>query len=242
LKKTSNVSITSKDSLIIADIQNDFLPNGALAVKEGDMVISALNEYAKIFQRANANVIASRDWHPPNHISFKAQGGIWPPHCVQGTKGAEFSTLLKLPEEAIIVSKATDPTKEAYSVFDGTGLAEKVKTMGVDRVFVGGLATDYCVVNTVLDARKLGLDAVVLLDATKGIDVQPGDVDRALEMMLKVGASQVTLADFPESEVFGGEESVVEVIGDKPLSKAETKKVARMRPKGSYKRLRREHR
>ncbi len=240
MKRTTNITLNSKDALIIADIQNDFLPGGALSVKEGDLVIPALNEYARMFKKAGSVLVASRDWHPPNHISFKAQGGIWPLHCIQGTRGAEFSPLLKLTEDTLIISKAIDPAKEAYSVFDGTNLADKLKEQGVSRVFVGGLATDYCVLNTVLDARKLGLSAVVLLDATKGIDLKTGDVEEALQTMTKAGASQVTLADFPEPESLAGEESAAEVIGDKPLSKAETKKVARMRSKGSYKRLRRE--
>lgn len=241
MKKNPNPTITNNDALIITDIQNDFLPGGALPLKEGDLVIPALNEYTKIFRKSNATVVASRDWHPPNHMSFKERGGIWPAHCVQGTRGAEFSTLLKVPEGTIIVSKATDPDKEAYSVFDGTGLAEKLNELKITRIFVGGLATDYCVVNTVIDARRLGLDAVVLSDATKGINVNPGDVDKALETMLKLGASQMTLEDFPELVTLIEEEEGAEVVGETPLSKAEAKKIARMRAKGSYKRLRREH-
>jgi nicotinamidase/pyrazinamidase len=224
----------------MADIQIDFLPGGALPVAEGDQVISVLNEYAKIFKKANAKIIASRDWHPPNHMSFQVQGGPWPAHCVQGTEGANFHPGLKLPEGTMIVSKATDPSKEAYSVFDGTGLAEKLKSQGITRVFVGGLATDYCVVNSILDARKLGFDAEVLLDATRGINVKPGDVDRAIDAMVKSGAKQATLSDFPEPEGLTGEESIAEVVGDKPLVEIEAKKKARMRPKGSYKRVRRE--
>ncbi len=234
------LTIGPNDALIIADIQNDFLPGGALAVKEGDLVIPALNEYAKLFHEAQATVVTSRDWHPPDHMSFKAQGGIWPPHCIQDTQGAEFSPLLKIPKGALLISKATDPAREAYSVFDSTGLAEQLRALNVTRVFVGGLATDYCVINSVLDGRRLGFEAVVLLDATKGIDVNPGDVEKALDMMAAAGSKQATLADFPEPETLAGEESVAEVIGDTPLAKADTKKVARLRSKGSYKRLRRE--
>lgn len=224
----------------MADIQMDFLPGGALSVPEGDQVIPVLNEYSKIFATANAKIIASRDWHLPDHVSFKAQGGPWPPHCVQETEGARFNPDLKLPKGTLIVSKATDPSKEAYSVFDGTGLADELKAEGITRVFVGGLATDYCVVNSVLDARKLGFEAVVLLDATRGINVQPGDVDRAIAAMLESGADQVTLADFPEPEVLPAAEGAVEDVGDEPLTRVEIKKRARMRPKGSYKRVRRE--
>lgn len=240
MKKDLNLNLNSKDALIIADVQNDFLPGGALPVPEGDQVIPVLNEYAKIFKQANARIIASRDWHPPNHMSFKAQGGPWPPHCVQETEGANFHLDLKLPEGTAIVSKATDPAKEAYSVFDGTDLADTLKSQGVTRVFVSGLATDYCVVNTVLDAGKLGLEAVVLVDATRGINVEPGDVDRAIDSMMRSGAKQVTLADFPEPETLPAGENAVDVITDKPLSKVDSKKKARMRSKGSYKQVRRE--
>jgi nicotinamidase/pyrazinamidase len=240
LKKNLDLKLGSKDALIIADIQMDFLPGGALPVFEGDRVISVLTEYVQIFRKTNAKIIASRDWHPANHMSFKAQGGPWPPHCIQETEGAKFHPDLKLPKGTEIVSKATDPNKEAYSVFDGTGLADKLKSQGVTWVFVGGLATDYCIVNTVLDARKLGLDVVVLLDGSRGINVNPGDVDRAMDAMMKSGAEPITIADFPELEGLAGEENAAEVISDKPLSKVETKKKARMRPKGSYKQVRRE--
>lgn len=238
MKKELNIG--KKDALIIADIQLDFLPGGALPVSDGDQTIPVLNEYAKIFKKANAEIIASRDWHPTNHISFKEQGGLWPPHCVQDTEGAKFDPRMKLPEGTTVISKATDSTKEAYSVFDGTGLAEKLKNQGVTRIFVGGLTTDYCVVNTILDARKLGLEAVVLLDATRGINVEPKDVDRAIRTMISSGAQQATVADFPESETLTGEESTAETIADKPLSKVDVKKKARMRPKGAYKQVRRE--
>ena len=240
LKKTFNLNINNKDALLITDIQLDFLPGGTLPIKEGDQLIPVLNEYIKIFQKANAPIIASRDWHPQNHMSFKAQGGPWSPHCVQNTEGASFHPDLKLPEETIVVSKATDPAKEAYSVFDGTDLADTLKTQGVVRVFVGGLATDYCVVNTVLDASKVGLAAVVLEDATRGINVEAGDVDKALAVMLKNGAEQVTLDDFLGPVTLPADEDVEDVIADGPLSKVETKKKARMRPKGAYKQIRRE--
>jgi hypothetical protein len=139
------------------------------------------------------------------------------------------------------ISKATDPAKEAYSVFEGTGLAEALKSKGVMRVFVGGLTTDYCVVNTIRDIIKLGYEAVLLADAIRGLNVEPGDVDRAIELMLKIGAKQVTLADFPEPDTLPNNTDTEEAITDKPLSANELKKKARMRPKGAYKRVRREH-
>ena len=241
MKKTLDLNISSKDALIIADIQNDFLPGGALPVDKGDQIIPVLNDYAKMFNKAKAKIVASRDWHPPKHISFKAQGGAWPPHCIKETEGAKFSPELKLPLGTTVVSKATDSGKEAYSVFDGTGLGDQLKSWGVTRIFIGGLATDYCVVNSVLDAHKLGFAVVVLVDATRGINVKPGDVDQAFENMHRNNATQLTLGDFPEPNALSGIESPEEVEGDKPLGKSDVKKKARMRPKGSYKQIRTEH-
>ena len=223
---------------MIADIQNDFLPGGALPVARGDEIVSVLNVYAKRFQEAGAHVFASKDWHPLNHCSFKQQGGPWPPHCVQETKGAKFSLDLKLPEDAVVVFKATDPMRESYSVFDGTDFAAELEERDVIRLFIGGLATDYCVLNTVLDARKLGYETVVLMDATRGIDVEPGDVDRAVESMLKAGAEQATTADFPDAvETLSLDEADADAMEEKPEARATVKKKARMRPRGSAKRL-----
>jgi nicotinamidase/pyrazinamidase len=241
LKKDLNLNLTNKDVLIIADIQKDFLSGGTLPVPKADEIIPVLNEYANIFSKANAKIFASRDWHPSNHMSFTAQGGRWPPHCVQETEGANFHPDLKLPKKTETISKATDPAKEAYSVFEDTNLAETLKSKGVTRVFVGGLTTDYCVVNTVRDILKLGYEAVLLADATRGLNVEPGDVDRAIELMLKNGAKQVTLADFPEPDTLPDDMSTGEATTDKPLSANEFKKKARMRSKGTYKRVRREH-
>ncbi len=240
MKKTLNLNLTSEDALIIADIQNDFLPGGALPVEQGDQIIPALNDYADIFAKAKAKVIASRDWHPPNHISFTDQGGPWPPHCIQNTPGAAFSSALKLPKNALTIFKASDPKKEAYSVFEETGLGDSLREQGVKRIFIGGLATDYCVVSSVLDARKLGFEVVVLADATRGINVKTGDVDAAFETMNEAGAIQVTLEDFLEPETLAIPEATEEVSADKPLGKFDEKKKARMRPKGSYKRVRAE--
>jgi nicotinamidase/pyrazinamidase len=184
-----------EDALIIVDVQIDFCPGGALPVPEGDAVVPVLNRYIERFSEAGALIVATRDWHPPNHTSFKAYGGIWPVHCVQGTRGAEFHPDLKLPEGTKVVSKATDPLKEAYSGFDGTGLGEELKALGVKRVFVGGLATDYCVKSTVLDALKLGFKTVLLGDAIRGVDVKPGDSERAIREMLESGAEKITLSD-----------------------------------------------
>jgi len=241
LKKEFSVGKT--DALIIVDVQNDFCPSGALPVPEGDQVVPVLNDYITLFRKTKAGIFATRDWHPPNHVSFKAQGGRWPPHCVQNTEGAKFHPDLKLPSDATVVSKAMDPRKEAYSGFDGTELADTLKTQGATRVFVGGLATDYCVKNTVLDARKLGFEAVLLLDATSGINARPGDVAKAIDAMVESGAEQGTLPDFLDPlEIPVGKDPDAERLGEKPLSKFETKKKARMRPRGPYKRIRTERR
>ncbi len=234
-----NYAITKNDALIIADVQIDFLPGGALGIKDGDQIIPVLNEYVNMFKKANAKIIASRDWHPPNHMSFQQRGGPWPPHCVQNTEGAKFHPGLKIPAGAIIVSKATDPDKEAYSVFDGTDLAETLKSQGVTRIFVAGLATDYCVVNSVLDARKLGFNTVVLADAVRGIDVHKGDVDRAFEAMTDAGSRLANQDDFAELEI--PEEPETEGTTEKPLARAEKKKKARLRSRGPYRKARIEH-
>ncbi len=187
------VSITPDSALIVVDVQVDFCPGGALPVPDGDKIVPILNRYIKLFKMNNLLIVATRDWHPPNHMSFKQYGGIWPAHCVQNTHGAEFHPDLKLPSDAIIISKATEPNKEAYSGFEGTNLTEILKSKGIKRLFIGGLATDYCVKNTVLDALKLGFQAFLLLDATKGVNVNPDDSEKAIEEMLRKGAVAIKI-------------------------------------------------
>ena len=189
------VKIGKGDALIVVDVQRDFCPGGALPVPRGDEVIPVLNEYLERFRRAGAAIYATRDWHPPSHRSFREYGGEWPPHCIQGTEGAEFHPNLKLPSDASIISKATEPDKEAYSGFEGTNLKESLESRGVKRVFVGGLATDYCVKSTVLDALKYGFEVFLLVDAVRGVDLQPGDSERAIEEMVRRGAKKITLSD-----------------------------------------------
>ncbi len=187
--------VEKKTALIVVDVQKDFCPGGALPVREGDKVVPILNDYIKKFRDAGAPIYATRDWHPPNHISFNTRGGRWPPHCIQNTDGARFHSDLRLPKEASVISKAMNPDEEAYSGFDGTGLEEELKEKGVDSVFVGGLATDYCVKNTVLDAIRLGFKVVLLVDAIRGVDVNPGDSERAVEEMVRRGAVRATIQD-----------------------------------------------
>lgn len=187
-----------KDALIIVDVQKDFCTGGALPVPEGEKIVPVLNKYIEKFHEAGALIVATRDWHPPNHSSFKNHGGIWPPHCIQETPGAEFHPDLKLPKETKIISKATSADKEAYSGFDGTDLEKELKNAGIQRLFIGGLATDYCVKSTVLDALRLGFETVLLFDAIKGVDVNPGDSERAIKEMLEKGAKKGTLRDFED--------------------------------------------
>lgn len=186
-----NLQLQKDDVLILVDVQLDFLPGGSLAVPRGDEVVPVLNRYIAVFRRLTLPIVATRDWHPPDHCSFKAQGGPWPPHCVAGTDGARFAPLLDLPCEGRIVSKATGRDKDAYSGFEGTDLDEWLKRAGVARVFVGGLATDYCVLNTVRDALRLGYATFLLLDAVRAVDVAPGDGDRAIEEMRRLGAVSI---------------------------------------------------
>ncbi len=231
-------TLNKSDALLITDVQNDFLPGGALAVPQGEQIIPVLNEYERKFQEAGANVLASRDWHPTNHKSFKTQGGPWPPHCVQETKGAKFHKDLKLPKNLSIISKATQADHEAYSAFDGTDLEETLQKRGVKRFFIGGLATDYCIVNTVLDARKNGFEAIVLMDAIRGIDVNAGDVDKAIAAMVKAGAEQATVANFPEvEETLPLAEEAVDELEEKPAARAADKKKARLRPRDARRKV-----
>jgi nicotinamidase/pyrazinamidase len=179
------------DALVIVDVQCDFLPGGSLAVPAGDAVVAPLNAWIARFAAAGLPVFATRDWHPPDHCSFRApggQGGTWPPHCVAGTPGARFAAGLALPTTARVVSKATRQEADAYSGFAGTDLHRQLQHLGVRRLFVGGLATDYCVLNTVQDALRLGYGVVLLADCIRAVDVQPGDGERAIAAMVAAGA------------------------------------------------------
>jgi nicotinamidase/pyrazinamidase len=189
------MKIGKRAALMVVDVQNDFCPGGALAVPDGEKVVPVLNRYIEIFSAVGAPIIATRDWHPAEHVSFKSQGGVWPPHCIQQTKGSEFHPDLKIPEEAAIVSKGSDPGEEAYSGFQGTGLADRLKRQGIRRLFIGGLATDYCVKTSVLDALSAGFETVFLADASKGVEVSPGDSEQATVEMREAGAFEIRLND-----------------------------------------------
>lgn len=175
------------DALLVVDIQIDFLPGGALGVRGGDAVIPVLNAWIDAFERAQRPIFLTRDWHPADHCSFHERGGPWPPHCVAGSVGAELSRELRQPANAIIISKATTRDAEAYSAFAGTDLERQLAKRGVRRIFLGGLATDYCVLNASLDALKAGLQVVVIDDAVCAVDVHPGDGAAALEAIRRAG-------------------------------------------------------
>lgn len=185
----------SGDALIVVDVQKDFLPSGALAVLDGDAIIPALNRYAKRFEHNGLPVFATRDWHPPDHCSFRQRGGPWPPHCVAGSPGAELAPALTLPVGTEIISKATLSEVDAYSGFEGTGLAARLRERGCKRLFIGGLATDYCVRATALDALKEGFEVVVLEDAVRPVEVRRGDGARALADLVAQGAHLARLEE-----------------------------------------------
>jgi nicotinamidase/pyrazinamidase len=180
------IALRPGDVLLVVDVQHDFLPGGALGVVDGDRVIGPVNRAIERF--AGRPVLLTRDWHPPGHCSFRAQGGPWPPHCVAGSRGAEFSDELKIPPGTGVVSKATQVDRDAYSAFAGTDLDLRLRALNAKRLFIAGLATDYCVVNTVVDAVAAGFEPVVLLDGIAAVDVRPGDGERAIERMRELGA------------------------------------------------------
>jgi nicotinamidase/pyrazinamidase len=175
------------DALLIVDMQNDFCPGGALGVPEGDLIIPELNEWMAKAKRLHIPIFATRDWHPANHVSFEHRGGIWPVHCVQGSRGAEFHSDLKLPAEAIVISKATTSDTESYSAFGDTDLAQHLRAVNAKRVWIGGLALDYCVKETALDARALGLDVRVITSATRAVNARPEDGSTAMAQMKAAG-------------------------------------------------------
>jgi nicotinamidase/pyrazinamidase len=189
--------MASKDALIVVDVQNDFCPGGTLAVADGDQVVPVLNRYIDQFIKAGLPIFATRDWHPDKTSHFTTGGGPWPPHCIQGSKGAEFHPDLRLPPGTVMVSAGTGADEDGYSGFvgrdeSGVTLADLLRQRGIERVFVGGLATDYCVKHTVLDGLKEGLKVVLLADSVRGVNVKPGDSERAIEEMLNAGAEVAT--------------------------------------------------
>jgi nicotinamidase/pyrazinamidase len=175
------------DALIVVDVQNDFCSGGALAVPDGDAVVEPLNA---LMERVPF-VVATRDWHPPDHHSFAEQGGPWPVHCVRDTPGAQLHPGLAAERVDAIVDAGREPGEEGYSGFENTGLEQLLRDRDVDTVHIGGLALDYCVRATALDARKAGFDVVLHTAATRAIDAQPGDAERALAELREAGVRVV---------------------------------------------------
>lgn len=191
-------------ALLIVDVQNDFCPGGSLPVPDGDGVVPVLNRYIELFRTKGLTVFASRDWHPERTSHFKLYGGIWPVHCVQGSDGAGFHPDLRLLPNTVILSKGMDPQKDDYSAFQGVDdrgrpFPDILRELGITRLYVGGLATDYCVKESVLEGLRHGLAVTLLEDAVRGVDLQPGDSKRAVAEMVRAGADTATLATLAQS-------------------------------------------
>jgi nicotinamidase/pyrazinamidase len=192
--------LTSKKALLVVDVQIDFCPGGALGVQEGHKIIPILNRYIEFFEKENLPIFVTRDWHPKISKHFRQFGGVWPEHCVERSPGAQFHPNLTLPKEAFVLSKGMDPENDSYSAFQatdssGTLLPNLLKTLGVAEIYVGGLATDYCVKYSVLDALREGLKVFILTDAIAGVNRQPEDSSIALEEMVSSGAKETTSED-----------------------------------------------
>jgi len=179
------------DALIIADVQNDFCTGGALAVPRADEVVPVINRLLAYDWLS----VATKDWHPAEHCSFEAHGGPWPRHCVQGTEGAELHPDLDATRVQLIITKGSHPDRDAYSGFDGTELAKILREKGVRRVIICGIATDYCVRATAQDALREGFEVVVLEDVIRGVDVNPGDCQRAIEELHQAGARMIVASE-----------------------------------------------
>lgn len=179
--------IGRQDALVLVDIQNDFCPGGALPTQEGDAVVPVANTLLAFFTAQGALLVATRDWHPADHISFRERGGPWPVHCVQESEGAAFHPKLQLPKETFVVSKGMLADEEAYSGFQRTPLHLELQRNRIRRLFVAGLATEYCVRQTALDGLALGYGVVVVEDGVRGVENQPGDGDRALQEVMEAG-------------------------------------------------------
>jgi nicotinamidase/pyrazinamidase len=181
-------------ALLIVDVQNDFCPGGALGVQNGDRIVPVLNRYVEKFAQAGMPIFVTRDWHPSSTSHFNTAGGVWPPHCIRGSKGAEFHPDLKISKDAVVLSKGTAADEDSYSAFAaadwrGVVLKDLLQQSGIERIYVGGLATDYCVKETVLDGLNQGFQVVLLQDAICGVNLQPEDSARAIDAMLKAGVT-----------------------------------------------------
>ncbi len=199
--KKKDIELTKKDAILIVDVQKDFLPGGSLGVPDADKILPFINAYIRIFSNKGLKCYFTRDWHPKDHCSFKDYGGLWPEHCVQESEGANFADDLIIPDNAVIISKATSKDKDAYSGFDNTELDKILKQHGIERLFIGGLATDYCVKATVLDAISKGYDVFLLLDAIKAVNLDPNDEQNALSEMKEKGAVFIDISSLSDDIV-----------------------------------------
>ncbi len=220
IKFEKNIKIESRDALIIVDMQNDFIPGGSLAVEEGDLIIEGINQIADYFKKKKATIVLTQDWHPKNHLSFasnhpgKSPGDpftsengaigpvLWPDHCVQNTKGAEFHKDLKINLADEIIKKGMNPKVDSYSGFQDndkkseTGLRDFLNSKNIQRIFVCGLTLDYCGYYTAMDGFDFGYKVYFLVELTKGVDVPKDNVKNALETMNKTGIKFANIKSF----------------------------------------------
>lgn len=187
------IALTKGDALLLIDMQNDFVSGGALAVPRGDEVVPVLNRYIQIFELQALPIFATRDWHPQNHCSFQTQGGPWPIHCVVGSYGADFVPSLRLPKSAVIISKPSAPDLETFTAFGKTNFDAQLSSANIRRLFVGGLATDYCVLHTALDALENGFEVFLLKDAVRAVNVHRDDGEKAEKVLVSAGARPITI-------------------------------------------------
>ena len=199
-------SLKPKKALLVVDVQNDFCPGGALGIPNGHQIIPAINRYIKAFQKENWPVFVTRDWHPQFTRHFKKFGGAWPEHCIEGSPGAQFHPDLEFPKEAFVMSKGMDMEKDSYSAFqaidgNGTAMANLLKNLEIREICICGLATDYCVKYSALDALNEGLEVFILSDAIAGVNLQPEDSRIAIEQMVVCGAKKLVFKDFLEMTI-----------------------------------------
>ena len=193
----------SQKALLIIDVQNDFCPGGTLGVPQAEKIIPAVNKYLKLFKKNKLPIFATRDWHPPKTRHFKDFGGAWPAHCIQNTRGAAFHPRLKLPKEAVLLYKGMDPQEDSYSAFQaedtsGMDFLSLLKRLKISELYVGGLATDYCVRSSVIDALKQKFKVRLLMDAVRGVDFKKGDSEKTVKEMITLGAKAITLNKIKE--------------------------------------------
>jgi nicotinamidase/pyrazinamidase len=194
-----DIRLQGGDALVLVDMQEDFV-SGSLAVPGAAQIVPVLDRYVALFASRGLPVVATRDWHPGGHMSFDDRGGPWPPHCIAGTDGAQLARGLSVRPDTLVISKGMHVDRDAYSGFDGTELDVRLRKGHVARLFVGGLATDYCVLHTVRDALRHGYRVFLLLDAIRAVDREPGDGDAAIAAMLGLGAQPARIEELAPAQ------------------------------------------